>query len=162
MPCTVHMCMCLCMYVHVRSNPFGGATQCMEPYRYIVGNHAPPQMQGHLLDPQPSSDGGPSSYRVGGKPEPDCCDAQAQADACMASTGTAQHRIASHRIAGRGYQRPCPYHTHAMEQAVLRHDKHKARRIMDCSQLAPASHFLSFPCMRIKRGLHATKRWGLS
>lgn len=45
-----------------------------------------------------------SSYRGGGKP--DSCDAAA--DACMASTGTAQHRIASQAVDIRGHI------THAM------------------------------------------------
>lgn len=82
-----------------------------------------------------------------------------------------QRSIASHR-------RPCiseavaishtPWSKQCYEASDQRHartdrDKHKAgRRIMDCSQLAPASHFFSFPCMRIDKGLHATKRWGLS
>lgn len=78
--------------------------------------------------------------------------------ACMASTGTAQHRIALHRIASQAVsiERPSPWSTQCyggsdQRHARTGHDKHKAgRRIMDCSQLAPASHFFSFACMRIR------------
>lgn len=123
MPCHAMPCMCMCMYV--RSNPFGGATQCMEPYRYIVGNHAPPQMQGRLLGP--SSDGGPSSYRVGGKP--DSCDAEA--DACISSTGTAQHR----RPHIRGHHTRYVAAVLRGQQASDAHDKQRSRRIRDYGQL---------------------------
>lgn len=155
----IHMCMCRCMYV--RSNPFGGATQCMEPYRYIVGNHAPPQMQGRLLGP-PAQQRRGSVLPIAAAERPDSCDAAA--DACMSSTGTAQHRIASQAVDIRG-----PYHTRrgassATRGSDQRHARTDAinnkagRRIMDCSQLAPASHFLSFPCMRIKKGSTLTRR----
>lgn len=104
------------------------------------------------------------------------CDAEA--DACMSSTGTAQNSAEQHSTAS--HCRPYSVSLYIAEaistnlshtpcsKPVLRGirpaqhtiDKKSSRRIMDCSQLAPASHFLSFPCMRNKNGLHVTKRWG--
>jgi hypothetical protein len=135
MPCHVHVC---------RKQPLRRATQCMEPYRYIVGNHAPAQMQGRFLGPRETGVRLPIAA-VGSL----TLEMQKPIRACLARNSTAKAGRTRDTLCGVTKSRP-------QDTAAVTHAD-KAERNKDAANWFLLVLF-SFPCMRKK--LHATMRWG--